>query len=235
MNLGNLYSATKKMPEAENMYQISIETYERLAKGNPAQFESDLARVTMALGNYYLAVKKMPEAEKMYLRSFEIYERLAKRNPTQFEPDLAMAATNFGVFYFLNQKTDEAEKRFLFSVEIYERLVKSNPARFERPLRWVYGGLYEVYLITDRHHEVVTAVKKTLSLDSSKNWVRVYLAHSYLLRGKWKKAKRAYKQYIVNEKDPTAAKKTLLQGWDELEAEGVTHPDMEKARKWVRE
>jgi len=30
-------------------------------------------------------------------------------------------------------------------------------------------------------------------------------------------------------------KKTLLKDWDALEKAGVTHPDMAKARAWVKE
>ena len=133
-NLGVLYSLVQKIAQSEKMYLRSLEIYERLAKSNPAQFETNLAKTCMHLGNFYSDVQKMAESEKMYLRSLEIRGRLVKLNPAQFEPDLASTCMGLGNYYQTNQKMTEAENMYLRSLEIYERLAKSNPAQFEPDL-----------------------------------------------------------------------------------------------------
>ena len=65
--------------------------------------------------------------------------------------------------------------------------------------------------------------------------MRTNLGHSHLLRAGWSKAKAVYKEYLKNETDPAEAKKTLAKDWDELEAAGITCPEMGKARAWAKE
>ncbi|MBC7777311.1 MAG: tetratricopeptide repeat protein [Phycisphaerae bacterium] len=235
MNLGIFYNDVQNMWEAEKMYLRSLEIYERLAKVNPAQFEPGLALTAMNLGVFYNDVQNMGEAEKMFLRSLEIYERLAKANPAQFEPNLAFTAMNLGVFYFGVQKMGEAEKMYLRSLEIYERLAKSNPAQFGPDLAKTLGDISSFYLLVSKCPEAAAAAEKALALDSTQNWVRSNLGHSYLLRGNWDKAKSVYEEYLKNETDPAEAKKTLAKDWDELEAAGITCPEMAKARAWLKE
>ncbi len=235
MNLGNFYSDVQKMGESEKMYLRALEIYERLAKGNPMQFEPDLARTCVNFGNFYYTVRKMAEAEKMYLRSFEIRERLAKSNPVQFEPDLARTCVNLGNFYHMNQKMAEAEKMYLRSLDIYERLAKGNPMQFEPDLARTCGNLSWFYLFAYKYPESAAAAEKGLSLDPALNWMRTNLGHSHLLRGDWEKAKTVYEEYLKNEPHPDEGKKALLQDWDYFEKAGVTHPNMEKARNWVKE
>ena len=42
-NLGNLYSDTNRLPEAEEYYNKALEIWKRLASENPSAYESDLA------------------------------------------------------------------------------------------------------------------------------------------------------------------------------------------------
>lgn len=171
----------------------------------------------------------------MYLRSLEIRERLAKSNPAQFEPDLARTAMNLGLFYSDVQKMGDSEKMYLRSLEVYERLAKSNPSQFEPALARTLGNLSFSYLFVSKYPQAAAAAERTLTLDSSKNWVRTNLGHSWLLRGEWDKAKAIYNTYIAGEKDPIEAKKTLAKDWDDLEAAGVTNKAVKKARAWLKE
>jgi len=236
MNLGIFYKTIQKIAEAEKFYLRSLETYERLAKNNPAQFEFDLARMATNLGNFYSDVQKMAEAEKFYLRSLETYERLAKNNPAQFEPYLATTVMNLGNFYATVQKMAEAEKFYLRSLEIRERLAKNNPAQFEPELAQICGNMSFFYLFVMKFSEAQVAAERVLIIDPTQNWMRGNLGHSWLLRGDWDKAKQAYEQYIsIGDPTPAEAKAYLLQDWDDLEKAGVMHPDMAKARAWVKE
>jgi len=235
VNLGLFYATVQKMPEAEKMYLHSLEIFERLAKANPAQFEPNLARMAMNLGIFYSDVQNMPEAETMYLRSLEIYERLAKANPAQFEPDLARTAMNLGLFYSAVQKMPEAETTFRRALDICERLVKTNPVQFEPNLARTLGNLSWFYLLVKKFNEAQDAAERALALDSNQHFVRTNLGHSYLFRGDWPKAKILYETYLKNEKDPAAAKATLLKDLDDLEAAGISSPEVAQARGWLKE
>ncbi|MFN0036185.1 MAG: tetratricopeptide repeat protein [Saprospiraceae bacterium] len=235
MNLGVFYYTVQKMGDAEKMYLRSLEIYERLAQSNPEQFEPNLAKTAMNLGLFYYTVQKMGDAEKMHLRSLEIYERLAQSNPEQFEPDLAKTAMNLGLFYSDVQKMGESEKMLLRSLEIFERLAKSNPAQFESDLAGTLGNLSWFYLFVKKYAEAEKATVRVLALNPAKNLVRTNLGHSHLLRGDWPKAKAVYEEYLKNEADPAEAKKALAKDWDELEAAGITCPEMAMARKWAKE
>ncbi|MBK6932556.1 MAG: hypothetical protein IPH12_17520 [Saprospirales bacterium] len=59
------------------------------------------------------------------------------------------------------------------------------------------------------------------------------LGHAYLLRGDLKKAKKVYREYM--DKDGPKAKSMLLKDLDDLEAGGVVHKGISKARKWLQE
>ena len=44
-----------------------------------------------------------------------------------------------------------------------------------------------------------------------------------------------YEEYLKKESDPAEAKKTLTKDWDELEAAGITCPEIAMARAWAKE
>lgn len=228
------YKDVKKMAESEKMYLHSLEIYERLAKSDSTEYEPDIALTCMLLGIFYKDVKDMANSEKMYLRSFEIYDRLAKGNPAEFEPDLALAYRHLGDFYDEVQKRAESGKMYLHSQEIYKRLAQNSPAEYELNLGYVCQNLSWICLFLQKYPEAQAAAEQTLQVDPNQNWVRSNLGHAYLLRGEWKMAKQVYEQYIAGEQDPAEAKTILAKDWDELEAAGITCPEMQKAREWLR-
>ncbi|MFN0036186.1 MAG: hypothetical protein ACKVUS_14075, partial [Saprospiraceae bacterium] len=129
----------------------------------------------------------------------------------------------------------DAEKMYLRSLEIRERLAKANPAQFEPGLALTLGNLSSFYLLVNKYPEAQSAALRALTLDPAQNWVRSYLGHAHLLRGDWPKAKAVYEEYLKNETDPAAEKKALAKEWDDLEAAGITCPEMAMAREWARE
>ncbi len=57
---------------------------------------------------------------------------------------------------------------------------------------------------------------------------------SQLLRGDWPAAKTTYEGYLKNESDLDAAKAVIENDLDELEAAGITCPEMAQARAWLK-
>jgi len=99
--------------------------------------------------------------------------------------------------------------------------------------RSLYGNLSWQYLFSRQYAEAEQAAQKALDLDDSQHWVETNLGHSFLLRGDLKKAKQVYREYM--DQDGPKAKSMLLQDLDALEAGGVRHGDIGKARKWLQE
>ena len=153
---------------------------------------------------------------------------------------------NLGTFFQTVQKMPEAEKMYLRSLEIYERLAKTNPAQFEPNLTMALGCMSSIYLFVKKYKEAQDAAERALALDLNQNFIRTNLGHSYLFRGDWPKAKVLYETYLKNEKDPAAAqatllkdpaaaRATLLKDLDDLEAAGISSPEVEQARGWLKE
>lgn len=149
------------------------------------------------------------------------------------ESEEASLAMNLGVFYKNVQKMSEAEKMYLRSLEIFERLTKTNPAQFEPGLVNALRSLAWHYLFVNKYPEAQTAAERALA--PAQNSVRTNLAHSHLLRNDWPQAKTVYEEYLKNETNPAEAKKTLTKDWNELEAAGITCPEMAMARAWLKE
>ena len=74
--------------------------------------------------------------------------------------------------------------------------------------------------------------------DFNMEWVNTNLAPALLLQGKWEAAKTIYATY-KGKPYPNDAEKTwtqvFLEDLDALDAAGITHPDMARARALLRE
>jgi tetratricopeptide (TPR) repeat protein len=65
-NLGNLYSDTQRLAEAEKAYQEALQTYRELAKQNPAAYLPYLAKVLNNLADFYKTSQHPEKANKLY-------------------------------------------------------------------------------------------------------------------------------------------------------------------------
>lgn len=135
--LGNLYSDTQRVNEAETSYKKAVEIDKRLFVKNPDVFEPDLAVSYNNIGVLYKDTQRMDKAETVYKESIEIRERLCVKSPNAFEPDLADSYNNIGVLYYSTQRMGEAETAYKKAIEIYERLYKRNPAVYRSALERV--------------------------------------------------------------------------------------------------
>jgi tetratricopeptide (TPR) repeat protein len=163
-NLGAVYSAVNKMPEAKNYYLQSFDIYTRLSKSNPQQFDPNLATTAMNLGNYYSEVNKLPEAETYYLQSLDICKRLSESNPQQFEPFLAATAMNLGIHYQTVNDMPKAETFYRQSFSIYSRLSESNSEDFEPDLARMAMNLGLYYATVNNMPEAETYYLNSLAI-----------------------------------------------------------------------
>jgi len=236
-NFGNFYCIAQKMAEAEKMYFRSLEIYERLAKSSPMQFEPYLAFTLNNFGYFRQVSGQFGEAKKMYSRGLVLRQKAVANGQTHLLSELGRVYKNMASL----RDSFETRKDYATVVNIqYERaacvdsLIRVEASLTEQASQ-EYGSLSWYCLFARQYPESQAAAERALVLHPTQNWLRTNLGHSYLLRGEWGKAKSAYEEYLKNETDPAEAKKLLEKDWADLEAAGVTHKDMEKARAWVRE
>lgn len=130
-NVGLAYKDGNDYPKAKKYLESALEIRERLAKGNPAHFEPDVANSQNNLGNLYYSIKQYAKAEQSYVSALEIYERLAKGNPARFEPDLAMTQNNLAILYFSLDRKEEVLELLGKTLPIYRKLAVENSARYD--------------------------------------------------------------------------------------------------------
>ena len=144
-NLANLYGATQRFRESEEMLLTAISICKRLAAENPQACESYLARLYSDLANLYRTIKRFKESEDMSLLAIAIFERLSADNPTVYEPSLASSYNNLANLYSAVHRFTESEEMHLSAIAICKRLAADNPKAYEPHLFASYNNLAVLY------------------------------------------------------------------------------------------
>ncbi|MDX2248676.1 MAG: tetratricopeptide repeat protein [Bacteroidia bacterium] len=139
------------------------------------------------------------------------------------------------------QMSIETAPTYTEKVQLQQKLieyVKSNYGPNKKQVRnflsQQYGNLSWYALFTQDYPLAETAAKRALELDPAQLYVHTNLGHSYLLRGRYQEAQEAYKP-LLGKKDDSGKpyEQVILEDLAELEKEGITHPDVQKIRKWL--
>lgn len=107
--------------------------------------------------------------------------------------------------------------------------VENNPDSYESWFRLSWQAL-----LVEKYEESITAVQKTLELNSEVQIVEKNLALAYLLTDQWEEAKQIYKKW-KGEYFPDNSRlcdDIFLEDIKLLEGEGISHPDFEKVREF---
>jgi tetratricopeptide (TPR) repeat protein len=111
--LGKLYMAQHRLPDAEKMLQYSLAIYQQQFGGEHA----NLANTVGYLGDCYLKMKSYADAEKPLLRAVES----AEKQEGSDNPAVALWLHKLGNCYSFQEKPQEAEKTYKRAVAIYEQ------------------------------------------------------------------------------------------------------------------
>ncbi|MFN0215935.1 MAG: tetratricopeptide repeat protein [Saprospiraceae bacterium] len=161
MNLGNFYKAVQKMAEAEKMYLRSLDILERLAKGNPAQFEPDLAGISQSLGVFYSDNNRQKEAIFILGNGLTIQENLAKKIPAMHTEGLAYILNNLGFAHLKDGDFSNAR----------ECLVKSESLKPENS--WVFRNWACFFALQNDVSKSIENLKKASELGyDDPDWVK---------------------------------------------------------------
>ncbi|CAN2043844.1 hypothetical protein GMMP13_1160004 [Candidatus Magnetomoraceae bacterium gMMP-13] len=122
-------------------------------------------------------------------------------------------------------------------IAIGEEILQANQDNQETK-QWLAGkyGNMSWYLLFDRQFtKAGEFASKGLALDPSQEWMKTNLASSYLFTGKFEKAKAIYFEIMDKTYNDKTFREVFLEDFSEFEKAGITHPDMEKARKLLSE
>lgn len=233
--LGLLYVRLDNRPEAEKMLLHAMDTWERLAQPGPASIHPEMARTIMNLSAFRYDDGRLEEAARLGARALTLRtQALLDRQPNtrdDFNHTYAYTAAL--------RDSLTAHRNYPAAITLQQVRAACTDTLWEIDITLLrkaaedYGNLSWQYLFNRQYAEAQHAAQKALELDDSQHWVMTNLGHAYLLRGDLKKAKKVYREYM--DKDGPKAKSMLLKDLDDLEAGGVVHKGISKARKWLQE
>lgn len=144
------------------------------------------------------------------------------------------------LFYAASGK-ENAAKAVLYDMaltakmEIHPHTPNQN-INFEASMAEDYGSTAWYYLFAKAFNKAEKAAKRGLELDPTQTWIYSNYALALLYQGKYETAKEMYLKYKnqFNSHDQKFLG-VFLQDFDDLEAAGVTHPDVEKIRALLKD
>jgi tetratricopeptide (TPR) repeat protein len=252
-NLGIMYSSIGKTEKAMPFLDQSLSIYQKLAVKSPQAFDLVVARILIikalifvnqgkqSMGNEALIeakalAEKYPDApfSATVLQSFEqLYKEvnlpyqqaLEKFQPWQEE----MAAL-----------TSEALKAPIQQqiVMVFSEAAADHPDNqaIISELSSAYGALAWYQLFSKDFAAAEQAARKGLEVDPSQQWINTNLALGLLFQGKYEEAETIYIQLKDQPFNENMDFQTVfLNDLSELEAAGITHPDVEKVRTLLQE
>lgn len=230
---GAFFGDTEALPRATNMFEHALNIYRRLREHDLPGYGPLEANMMLAFTTRLEQHAQLENAARMSSSALAL----------QTEVLLALQASP-GQEYWLSSQFNarlrdslEARHQYQAVVELQGLRVRCIDTlraldnRLVQQAALEYGNLSWQLLFTGQYPEAEHAARKALELDNTQLWVKTNLGHSFMLRGDLKQAKQVYGAYITE--DGSKAKTMLLKDFNALEAAGVQHKNIAKAREWV--
>lgn len=262
-NLGGLLMVNNEMAQARANYEEAIDICETLAEKNPGAYNLDVVRTSINLSLSYktfleetgdLLLKKSPialmEDARVRLSIFPAGHPIATEY-LGYVNDIHDFFSNFDEEKHqlyqritLLKAENEAETDFNQRVVRQEKVIdgllqvaRDMPDNFmlEKELAKEYGTLAKHQLFSRQFSAAEASARKGLELDDSEKWISANLALALLFQGKYEEAEALYIQFKDQPfNDSMDYKTAFLRDLEDLEAAGITHPDVEKVRELLK-
>ncbi|HTM55372.1 MAG TPA: protein kinase [Pirellulales bacterium] len=161
-HLGHVLRAKGELTEAETAYRHAIDSFERLARGDPdrTRFLLGVAGGMYNLGHVHRLAGQRPAAAASYQRALEAYEKLTESNPTVGLHVMGVARANFhiGLILAAGGQQDEARSRWNRAVEGFE-----SASRLGYPSRQTSSALAEALAMLGRWREAAQSCARTVA------------------------------------------------------------------------
>ena len=117
-------------------------------------------------------------------------------------------------------------------LEILSKIEKTSPDNEEvkNLIATKYGSMAWYQLFDQQFAAAEQSARAGLEKDPAAEWINTNLALALLYQGKWQEAKQVYESLKDKAYGDSTYKNTFLEDLDALEKEGITHPDVAKAR-----
>jgi tetratricopeptide (TPR) repeat protein len=121
---------------AEDFYTEALNSYRKLAAGNPSVYLPDVATTLNNLGNLVAAdSNRRQAAETLYNEALDSYRKLAADNPSVYLPDVVKTLGGFGLAHLQWGEPAKARVYLQEAADIIKPFAAQHPN--------VYGGLQE--------------------------------------------------------------------------------------------
>lgn len=265
VNLGVVHSQLRQYQQAFAYFHKSLELFRKLSTENPIRFYPLLSNTYVLLASYYRTQLLLRPDTKTYdkgLKTITSLDSSLSRSPnTPYVENLKERVKPIRQFF---QTVDLQELELIVpSYALRDSLSKSDllPVKIslQKQIALIYEEALEKYptgpslrdsltksldslagwqLQTQKFAEAEASSKKCLSINSKHQFIHRYLAPSLLFQGKFSKAKKLYNKWREQPwpgKEADIFQEVFLADITELEASGITHPDVEKIQKLLRE
>ncbi|MDR8391782.1 tetratricopeptide repeat protein [Aliifodinibius sp. S!AR15-10] len=149
---------------------------------------------------------------------------------SSFERAVQLAPSNYSTI----ASTYYSERRYQEAVEFQERAVEYNP--HDTNELW---NLSWYQLFAGRFQDAIVNSRKVVNMDSTQTGVYTNLALGYLFNGQYNEAEKVYLEWMDKEYPFDTGYETFrnafLKDLEDLEAAGVTHPDVTRIRSLLSE
>ena len=131
-----------------------------------------------------------------------------------------------------SEDTLEIYKLYCVLIDTLEKRNKVNTS-YRVPLAEACGGLSWRALFAKKFKETEKAGRGGLELDASQVYIKTNIGHALLFQGRYDEALKVYQDYANDppQYDYKTNLDVLLKDFDDLEAGGITHKDIEKVKK----
>ncbi|MEM8897634.1 MAG: tetratricopeptide repeat protein [Bacteroidota bacterium] len=248
--LGETYASLIKLPEAIHSFQLVDSVYQSYGQGDEELVQlarqkiQQLSRIDAqgkALDNrgwQFFQNKQADSALTYLLKAQEAFEQIPSESiDIQVHENFFLVYSHLSILETDPEKNYPLLKKAIYHCKIVADHFPENPTAILN-LANAYNNLSWYALFVQSFSEAEEAAQKALTLSPESTGVISNLASSLLFQGKWEEAKSLYESWKdkawVDERY-SAFKEVFLADLGELEAAGITHPDIEKVRKLLVE
>ena len=161
--LGDLYRATQRVPEAETAFRDALDVFRDLAQADPGAYSLHIAIVLGNLGSLYIDLRRMPEAESSLDQALAAFRELARHHPEQHLPRVATSLSNLGIVRSETGREGPAESAYQEALLIRRGLEASQPA-IRPEVAVTLSNLGNLYRAGRRFEEAEGAHKEALAI-----------------------------------------------------------------------
>ncbi|MEZ5044178.1 MAG: tetratricopeptide repeat protein [Saprospiraceae bacterium] len=251
-NLGLMYADLDKLEKAMTYLNNSLPLFQKLAQQSPKVYEPKVARTLIIKSSILVKQGEQSAANSALLEA----KALAAKHPEA--PFSATVLQFFGQLYQeVNEPLDQAKKQVQpFKTAITSLTTEAEKIQLQQQIVQMVADIWEAHpdnegiqtylsnaygmlawyaLFAQQFEMAEQAARNGLEIDPSQQWINTNLALGLLFQGEYEQAKAVYEQFKDQPFNQNMDFKTaFLQDLTDLEAAGITHPDLEKVRKLLK-